>query len=268
MAVIADRGIQPRCVLAIHGWGDNAASFEPLAQRIEAPIVRVDLAGHGRSAHKPPSAQYGELDYALDVMTLMDAIGAAEVVLVGHSMGGAIATIVAAILQRRVRSLIVLDAFGGYPAEEDEAPQLLAHHFAGRSYARNKNDRTFSSHSEAIAWRCKRSFGLPPDCAARLIDRELDMVGERFVRRTDDRVFHIPQYRLTEAQHRSFIRKLQCPSQILVNAMASRDHIDRLSSRHRLCPSSTFQEVGDSHYFHMTTHADLVARLVDEAMLG
>ena len=39
--------------LALHGWLDNAASFEPIAPLLEqCHLVAVDLPGHGLSDHK------------------------------------------------------------------------------------------------------------------------------------------------------------------------------------------------------------------------
>ena len=42
-------------VLALHGWLDNAASFDALAPQLpETRLVALDLPGHGGSEPRPP----------------------------------------------------------------------------------------------------------------------------------------------------------------------------------------------------------------------
>lgn len=48
-----DRDQQP--VLALHGWQDNAGTFDKLIPLLPAcvPILAIDLPGHGLSSHYP-----------------------------------------------------------------------------------------------------------------------------------------------------------------------------------------------------------------------
>lgn len=43
-------------IIAIHGWQDNAGTFDPLIELLpkELSILCIDLPGHGRSSHIPP----------------------------------------------------------------------------------------------------------------------------------------------------------------------------------------------------------------------
>ncbi|MGH8605107.1 MAG: alpha/beta fold hydrolase, partial [Gammaproteobacteria bacterium] len=46
-------------LIALHGWLDNAASFDPLASYLdEFDLVALDLAGHGLSDHRPKGVHY------------------------------------------------------------------------------------------------------------------------------------------------------------------------------------------------------------------
>lgn len=77
-------------VLFLHGWLDNAASFEPLIDEMaklnsSLRYIALDLPGHGHSTHAK-SGFYPFHDY-LDVLSQVIAELKTPVHLVGHSMG-------------------------------------------------------------------------------------------------------------------------------------------------------------------------------------
>ena len=54
---------RPR-VLALHGWLDNANSFQPMAPLLgQLDLVALDLPGHGHSDHRHSTARYHFVDY-------------------------------------------------------------------------------------------------------------------------------------------------------------------------------------------------------------
>jgi pimeloyl-ACP methyl ester carboxylesterase len=65
--------------------------------------------GHGDASR--PAAGYRLEDFAGDVESFMDAVGLESAMLVGHSMGGAIAQRFAIDRPERVRGLVLLGAF-------------------------------------------------------------------------------------------------------------------------------------------------------------
>lgn len=114
--------------LALHGWLDNAASFSRLApllvDALDIRIVALDFRGHGHSAHVP-NGDYALCDYALwdychDVLDAMEALGLEQASLLAHSMGAAVACLLAASLPDRVERLTLIDGLGALntPAEE------------------------------------------------------------------------------------------------------------------------------------------------------
>ncbi|HSG17763.1 MAG TPA: alpha/beta hydrolase, partial [Anaerolineae bacterium] len=79
---------QPVCLL-IHGAAGSHLDWPPQLRRVEnMGSCALDLPGHGRSA-KPGRSSVSA--FADDVMALAEILSLTEILLVGHSMGGAIA---------------------------------------------------------------------------------------------------------------------------------------------------------------------------------
>jgi pimeloyl-ACP methyl ester carboxylesterase len=71
----------------------------------EASAIVVDLPGHGRS---PGPARQNIGAYANDVFALMDTLKIGRAIFGGHSMGGAIALMLALTMPERTRGLILV----------------------------------------------------------------------------------------------------------------------------------------------------------------
>jgi pyruvate dehydrogenase E2 component (dihydrolipoamide acetyltransferase) len=102
-------------VLFIHGYGGDLDNwlFNIDAVGEKLPVIALDLPGHGQSAVKLPGTSIAALAHF--VAQFMDAIGTDRAHLVGHSMGGAIATQVALDAPARVASLSLIDSAGFGP---------------------------------------------------------------------------------------------------------------------------------------------------------
>src|ERR1700691_4449331 len=69
-------------------------------------VIAPDARGHGRSEKPHDAARYGGESVARDLAVLLDTIGAAQVDLVGYSMGAIVALLFASS-DPRVRRLVV-----------------------------------------------------------------------------------------------------------------------------------------------------------------
>ena len=132
-------------VLCLHGWLDNAASFDRLAPHLAAAlgatVVALDFHGHGASSHRPPHAGFGYSfeDHACAVVGVLRELGwsrdSHDVTVVGHSMGACVATLVGGLLESAAAAG-KLDAASPASApkrqRELEGAQALARHRARR----------------------------------------------------------------------------------------------------------------------------------------
>ncbi len=108
--------------MLVHGWMISGALFAELLavwQPQGARVIVPDLRGSGES--EPAHSNYALERYREDVMAVIDAERVERAVIVGHSMGGQIAQLVAATFPERVAGLVgVLPVpASGLPLPED-----------------------------------------------------------------------------------------------------------------------------------------------------
>jgi pimeloyl-ACP methyl ester carboxylesterase len=106
-------------VLAIHGITSSSRSWPFVADALERPVLAPDLRGRGRSNHLPGPT--GIAQHADDCAAVVEASGGAPVVVVGHSMGGFVATVLAVRRPDLVRALVLVDGGLPFPPADEKA---------------------------------------------------------------------------------------------------------------------------------------------------
>ena len=101
-------------LLLLHALGESGADWEQVAAALSGSwhVYALDLRGHGRSDWP------GRYTLALlrdDVIAFLDALGLSEVTVIGHSMGGAVAYLLAMRQPDRVRRLVLEDPAPPWP---------------------------------------------------------------------------------------------------------------------------------------------------------
>ena len=93
--------------LVIHGAGGTHLDWPAEIRRMpELNTIIVDLPGHGKSSRRGTQQHVGA--YASDMLALLDALKLQQVIVAGHSMGGAIAQTLALQHPDRVLGLILI----------------------------------------------------------------------------------------------------------------------------------------------------------------
>ncbi|MFC7447718.1 alpha/beta fold hydrolase [Rhodococcus daqingensis] len=103
-------GDDPVPVILVHGMGGDSHTWDRFAKNLVGRgrrVIAIDLRGHGRSAHAPSYlfTQFGD-----DLLHLCDHLGLERVDLVGHSLGGHTASLVAQARPDLVRRLVLEEA--------------------------------------------------------------------------------------------------------------------------------------------------------------
>ncbi len=98
-------------VLLLHGVTDSWRSFTPLLPLLPPSIRAVAVTQRGHRDADQPRDGYGLAALAVDALGVLDALGLESAVLVGHSMGAAVAQRAAAARPERVRGLLLMGGF-------------------------------------------------------------------------------------------------------------------------------------------------------------
>jgi pimeloyl-ACP methyl ester carboxylesterase len=112
----------------LHGWMDVSASFQFVvdALRRDWDVYAPDWRGYGLTQWATSDA-YWFPDYIADLDRVLEALEPETPVnLVGHSLGGNVATMYGGIRPQRVAKLVNLEGFGLAPTRPEQAPRRYA----------------------------------------------------------------------------------------------------------------------------------------------
>jgi pimeloyl-ACP methyl ester carboxylesterase len=203
-------------LLALHGWLDNAGSFALLAPLLAGHfrVIALDLPGHGHSDHLPVAASYHYLDYVQVVLAAVKQLRIDRCVLLGHSLGAGIATLVAAAAPERIARLLLIEGLGPLGDDGSHTLQRFRDAFATRVDG-TKPLRIFRSVEQAIEARSMVS-GLPIALARPIVERGLVETDGGWRWRSDQRLTRPSATRLAESQIHALLRGIDTPTDLLL----------------------------------------------------
>lgn len=250
-------------VIALHGWLDNAASFDRLAPLLEtADVVALDLAGHGHSYHRTLQSAYNIWEDLPDILRAADQLGWQQFHLVGHSRGAIIAAILTATVPERVLSTTLLDGFRPEPVPVEDTFKQLAKFLHDHVAAEEKPPTRYDSFERALHVRTRVS-GMREDSAALIVERGLKRDGNEWLWRADPRLhmasaikLNAEQVRLMEALVSQRPCKLWVAEGGLARWLRKQGSLEEIAFPWRV--------LDGSHHFHMEEQAEILAREINE----
>jgi pimeloyl-ACP methyl ester carboxylesterase len=122
------QGLGDPTLVFVHGWSCDSRYWQAQLPHFSKNhrVLSLDLAGHGHSGMT--RSQYTMLAFGEDVQAVTEAAGSKKVILIGHSMGGAVIAEAARLMPSRVIGLIGVDTLENieYQLTNEELTKLMA----------------------------------------------------------------------------------------------------------------------------------------------
>ncbi|MGE2817968.1 alpha/beta fold hydrolase [Mycobacterium heidelbergense] len=233
--------------LCLHGVLDNCASFDALSHFLgDLDLIAIDLPGHGLS-DPLPSTMCDYLDYASCVLELAHTQRWQRFRLIGHSLGGAVSSLVAGIHPDKIERLVLIDAIGPQSAEPPQTVSAIARYF--RTYLEGDRHPVYRNRIQAIKARVQLADILL-ETAEVLVQRDLKEVTGGYSWRHDVRLNRGLTTTLCEEQVLGFLSNISAPTLLV---MAERTALREGYYPRRISSVSKLQKLAcpGGHHLHM-----------------
>jgi len=226
IAGISNQQLGKPLIIALHGWLDNANSIVPLMPYLmDYHVIALDWAGHGHSDHRPSGMEYLQMDYVDDLNQLIETNEWHGAILLGHSMGGILASIYASVYPEKIDRVISIDSFGPLVGDEQDTVETLRKGIDTRQQSRNKSKRALPEMSlQSLIEKRSQHTELSHLNISLLISRsvkpssnfETTVTPDTQVQWTTDRRLRKPSLlRLTEGQAREIMKSINAKMLII-----------------------------------------------------
>uniref|UniRef100_A0A2P2IC40 Serine hydrolase n=1 Tax=Hirondellea gigas TaxID=1518452 RepID=A0A2P2IC40_9CRUS len=137
-------GSGSRKILGVHGWLDNANTFDFLLPLLHSTytFISIDLPGHGKSDHFTQGFIYDPRGYVGAIRKAVTALGWNKFTYLGHSMGSVVGIMYVAIFPESIDSFISIDIIK--PTSQQPANYSKSYRRYFDSYFNNEHNSTLT----------------------------------------------------------------------------------------------------------------------------
>lgn len=203
-------------VLALHGWLDNSASFSLLAPQLNAHVVALDLAGHGKSSYREAGSPYNIWQDVAEVFAVADQLGWQEFSLLGHSRGAMIAVMAAGTFPERITDLALIDGLRPGVVKSANAPQQLAKSIVDTFRVNGRGYALYPDREMAVHMRLKAEIPITMEMAEILATRGVRQEGDGFVWCSDPQLKIASALKLSDEQADAFFNNIKAPISLII----------------------------------------------------
>ncbi|XP_011202460.2 probable serine hydrolase isoform X2 [Bactrocera dorsalis] len=253
-----------RPILGLHGWQDNAGTYDTLAPLLPNHLgfLSIDLPGHGHSSWLPMGISYHSIDYVSLLLRVMDYFQWDKISMICHSMSSINGFIFSALFPEKVDMMVGLD---GLKPLARTSERIVDNYKSCMNSIILQENRINSSEPPSYDWDelVERLY----NGSNKSVERETcKFLLERAVRPSknnpqkyyfarDSRLKTTYFYSFGEEVPLSLARNINCPY-MFIKALQSpyfepRQHFEKTLEIMKQNPHFEFYEVEGSHHVHL-----------------
>ena len=247
--------------IVLHGWLDNANSFDPLAALLpDLCIVALDSVGHGKSDFRSLDATYHIWSEVDECIQVANQLGWEQFVLMGHSRGAAIAGLVAGTFPERISHLVLLE--GGIPLSmsSEQVPENLAQSIETTHKLAGTKGTLFPTREAALTARANGFTKVDMQTAEILAKRSLYEDAEGFHWHVDARLKAPSPIKLNDAQIHAFLGKISAPTLLVIGKHGIVEILNHTHAHFERITDIRKVEMPGGHHLHMEGAEEAIAK--------
>jgi pimeloyl-ACP methyl ester carboxylesterase len=261
--------------MLLHGFMDAASTWDFVAPKLVAGGFRViapDLRGFGDAPRAPSGSYYHFPEYIADVADIAEELAPnAPLFVIGHSMGGTVASLFAGTFPERVQKLALLEGMGPPDNPPEVAPDRMRRWIEDQRKFRNENARSMSVE-EAGRRLTERHGNVPREIVASRVPHlskpvsgsfDAMVAGDRVTWKFDPLHRSTSPFPFYAAMYKAFAGRIACPV-LVVGGGPEGFHTDDEHDRARAFKITKTAEIpGAGHMMHWTKPDELATHLLE-----
>lgn len=240
-------------LITLHGWLDNANSFDPLTPYFKDNfnLYHLDLPGHGLSDHIGKGSDYLISLSIQHILEFTDTLKLESFHLVGHSLGAALASLIAGATPERIKTLTLIEGLGPFSTSEEELPKRITDNYRRKKRSLGSKKPTYKSIGEGALDRHLKT-GLTLELCSILAERGLQKTEEgNYTWQSDPRLLLPSIHPLSEGQVQAFLRNIQAPTLVVMAEEGLEFPEEAMEARFNCLKNYTKTTFPGTHHLHM-----------------
>ena len=248
--------------IGLHGWLDNANTFDKIASLLPENIrfIAIDFPGHGQSSHRWPGMGYDDFQYVCDVKKVVSQLGWEKFSIISHSVGSFVASLYAGCFPNEVENLVLISYGGAAPRFGNILAKLLARYATRMSNIKPASPRVYESIESAAARREEpgvTGVTLSKEHALPMTERGTRVTKDGVIFSHDPAIKMLASFYAPETTVKSILSKIRCALLVLEGNWVYKDEEDEKGRKQRLilmCEHAklhVWKNIEGGHHLHI-----------------